>query len=60
MQEYRENGVRLAWLINPQDQQVEVYRLGQAVEVLEHPSSLSGEEVLLGLTLNLTRIFAQR
>jgi Uma2 family endonuclease len=34
MLEYQANGVRLGWLINPQQQQVEVYRLGQAVEVL--------------------------
>ena len=59
MQEYMENGVWLAWLINPQDRQVEVYRLGEAVEVLEHPNALSGEEVLPGLILNLKRIFAQ-
>lgn len=29
MQEYMENGVRLGWLINPQ-QQVEIYRQAQA------------------------------
>lgn len=37
MQEYRNNGVRLGWLSNPQDQQVEIYRLGQVVEILQSP-----------------------
>jgi Uma2 family endonuclease len=26
MQEYMDGGVRLSWLFNPQDQQVEIYR----------------------------------
>ena len=56
MQEYMDNGVRLGWLINPQEQQVEIYRLGQAVEVLESPKSLFGEEVLPGFVLDLSRI----
>ena len=46
MQEYLDSGVRLGWLINPQDQQVEIYRLGQSVEVLNLPANLSGEDVL--------------
>ena len=53
MQEYIDNGVRLGWLINPQDQQVEVYRQGREVEVLNFPSELSGEDVLSGFTLRL-------
>jgi Uma2 family endonuclease len=56
MLEYMENGVRLGWLINPQDRQVEIYRLGQPVEVLQDPQSLSGEDVLPGFVLDLTRI----
>jgi Uma2 family endonuclease len=57
MQEYGANGVRLGWLINPQDRQVEIYRLGQEVEVLQFPTILSGEDVLPGLTLDLSSIF---
>jgi Uma2 family endonuclease len=53
MQEYCENGVSLGWLINPQDQQVEIYRVGQAVEVRLLPTSLSGEDTLPNFTLNL-------
>jgi Uma2 family endonuclease len=56
MQEYIDNGVQLGWLINPQDQQVEIYRPRQPVEVLQSPQSLSGEDVLPGFTLDLSRI----
>jgi len=57
MQEYMDNGARLGWLINPQDRQVEIYRQGQPVEVLQAPLTLSGEDVLPGFGLNLQRIF---
>lgn len=57
MLEYQGNGVRLGWLINPQQQQVEIYRLGKEVEVLQSPTTLSGEDVLPGFVLNLTNIW---
>ncbi|NMF85407.1 Uma2 family endonuclease [Nodosilinea sp. P-1105] len=56
MAEYRDNGVRLGWLINPQDQQVEIYRPGQDVEILNAPAELRGDPVLLGFSLPLTSI----
>ncbi|WP_375493160.1 Uma2 family endonuclease [uncultured Nostoc sp.] len=58
MQEYIENGVRLGWLIDPQNQQVEIYRPGQEVEVLQSPTSLSGEDVLPGFVLDITQILS--
>lgn len=57
MAEYQANGVRLGWLINPQQQQVEIYRLGQAVEVIQSPLTLSGENVLPDFTLDLRKIW---
>jgi Uma2 family endonuclease len=57
MQEYMENGAQLGWLIDPQTKRVEIYRFGEAVEVLENPSHLSRETVLPGFTLSLQRIF---
>lgn len=57
MQEYRSNGVRLGWLINPQLRQVEIYRQGQPKQILDSPSSLSGEDVLPGFVLHLSQIF---
>ncbi|PSB13146.1 hypothetical protein C7B76_20850 [filamentous cyanobacterium CCP2] len=53
MQEYMENGVKLGWLINRRDRQVEIYRLGQAVEILPAPDRLSGEAVLPNFILDL-------
>ena len=58
MQEYQDNGVRLGWLINPQDQQVEIYRAGQSIEHLQAPLQLSGETVLPGFVLALNRILS--
>ncbi|MDJ0615388.1 MAG: Uma2 family endonuclease [Calothrix sp. MO_192.B10] len=57
MEEDQENGVRLGWLINRKLRQVEVYRIGQEVEILENPSSLSGEDVLPGFVLDLEKIW---
>lgn len=58
MREYIDNGVRLAWLIDPQNQQVEIYRPGQEVEILRSPTSLSGENVLPGFALDLAQILS--
>lgn len=53
MQEYMDCGVRLGWLINPQDRQVEIYRYGQEKEVKPLPTQLSGESVLPGFVLQI-------
>lgn len=53
MGEYLDAGVRLGWLINPQQQQVEIYRQGRQVEVQNLPAELSGEVVLPGFTLSV-------
>lgn len=53
MAEYVASGLRLGWLINPHDQKVEIYRAGQAVEVVAMPTVLSGEEVLPGFELKV-------
>ncbi|RCJ31494.1 hypothetical protein A6769_30590 [Nostoc punctiforme NIES-2108] len=57
MQEYIDNGVKLGWLINSKLRQVEIYRLGQPLEILEHPKELLGEDILPGFTLNLAIIW---
>jgi Uma2 family endonuclease len=54
MQEYMDAGVNLGWLINPQQQQVEIYRSGKNVEVQDLPTVLSGENVLPGFSLSLS------
>lgn len=53
MQEYLASGLRLGWLINDQDRQVEIYREGTDVEVVAMPVVLSGEDVLPGFSLEI-------
>lgn len=57
MEEYRAAGVRLGWLIDPQNQRVEIYRLERETEILQSPTQLSGEDILPGFTLDLTAIW---
>ncbi|MBD2611459.1 MAG: Uma2 family endonuclease [Nostoc sp. ZfuVER08] len=57
MQEYLDNGVQLGWLINPKMRQVEIYRLGQPIEILTSPQELLGENVLPEFILNLSIIW---
>lgn len=53
MQEYLASGLQLGWLINPQQNQVEIYRSKQPVEAIPFPVELSGETTLPGFTLQL-------
>lgn len=54
MEEYRENGCRLGWLIDRKEQKVYIYRPDQQVEtMLSFEASLSGEAVLPGFTFDL-------
>ncbi|WP_373539390.1 Uma2 family endonuclease [Chamaesiphon sp.] len=57
MLEYRDNGVQLGLLINPQDRIVEIYRIDRAVEVIESGNSIDCDDVLPGFTLDLIRIW---
>jgi Uma2 family endonuclease len=53
MQEYIDNGLRLGWLINLQDKEIEIYRIGKSVEVVSLPAVISGEDVLPGFELEI-------
>lgn len=53
MQEYLNSGLRLGWLVNPQEQQVEIYRPNQPIEVINLPATLDGEDILPGFSLSL-------
>ncbi|OWY69526.1 hypothetical protein B7486_20980 [cyanobacterium TDX16] len=57
MQEYMNNGARLGWLIDLQSRQVEIYRSGQTVEILNFPNTVLGEDVLPGFVLDIKRNF---
>ena len=45
--------MQLGWLINPQAQQVAIYRADQTIEIVQLPASLSGENILPGFVLDL-------
>ena len=55
MQEYLNSGLMLGWLIDPQNQKVEIYRQNQSREIVSLPNTLSGENVLPGFNLELDK-----
>ncbi|NJM56894.1 MAG: Uma2 family endonuclease [Synechococcales cyanobacterium RU_4_20] len=55
MQEYIDSGVRLGWMFNPQEQAVEIYRLGQEMKAVALPTLLNGEAVLPGFELQIPK-----
>jgi Uma2 family endonuclease len=57
MEEYRQNGAQLGWLLDPLNKQVHVYRQGTPAEVLADPMSVSGEPLLRGFVLEVPLIW---
>ena len=57
MAEYMENGVQLAWLIEPAERRVTIYRPGREPESLDNPASVLGEGPLAGFELKLEYVF---
>ncbi|WP_295613149.1 Uma2 family endonuclease [Chamaesiphon sp. GL140_3_metabinner_50] len=57
MEEYTANGVRLGLLINPKNKQVEIYRQGQAPEIVESPTAIDCSEIMPGFILSLSEIW---
>jgi len=57
LKEYMDNGCRLGWLINRRHKTVEIYRPNQTPEIIKKPFSLSGENVLLGFNLSLSKFW---
>ena len=53
MEEYLASGLSLGWLIDPQNNQVEIHRPNQDVEIIKLPSKLLGESILPGFVLDL-------
>jgi Uma2 family endonuclease len=58
MEEYRENGAQLGWLLDPASKQVQIYRPATAVEIVNDPTTLSGEPLLRGFRLDVPQIWA--
>lgn len=60
MVEYQENGVRLAWLIDPLEENVWIYRQDGSVELVDSfEIPLSGEDVLEGFELRLNELLEE-
>jgi Uma2 family endonuclease len=57
MQEYIDNGALLGWLIDCKKRQVYIYRPGVAVECLDNPATVTGDPVLPGFVLDLSKIW---
>lgn len=58
MAEYmQEPGIQLGWLIDRKHRQIYIYRPGKPVECLENPDTISGELVLPGFILNMSKIW---
>lgn len=57
MEEYRANGARLGWLIDPIEQTVYTYQPGRNVEMLKAPDKLLGDPVLPGFELDLRELW---
>jgi Uma2 family endonuclease len=51
------NGAQLAWLIDPIEQSVTIYRPGQAPEAYHHPNSVQGDGIMAGFELVMARIW---
>ncbi|MGH9596791.1 MAG: Uma2 family endonuclease [Edaphobacter sp.] len=57
MHQWIANGAQLAWLIDPIEQAVSIYRPGESPEVHHHPTSVQGNGVMAGFELVVARIW---
>lgn len=57
MEQWIANGVEVAWLIDPIEQAVSIYRPGDSPEVHHHPTSVQGSGVVAGLELVMAKIW---
>ncbi|MBE8965090.1 Uma2 family endonuclease [Nostocales cyanobacterium LEGE 12452] len=58
MEEYmNEPGIQLGWLIDRKQRKVYIYRPGLPEECLDNPTTVSGESVLPGFILNMSKVW---
>ncbi|MHC5860026.1 Uma2 family endonuclease [Nostoc sp.] len=58
MEEYmNEPGIQLGWLIDRKQRKVHIYRPGLPEECLDNPATVSGESVLPGFILNMSKVW---
>lgn len=59
MDEWVTNGAELAWLIEPKERRVTVYRPGQEAETFEDPTSVQGKGCVTGFELVMERVWTR-
>ena len=59
MQEWMENGVRLAWLLDPFQKMSYIYRQNRELEIISGMVTLNGEDVLPDFELDLSGIYGE-
>ena len=57
MTSYRDQGVTLGWLIDPETRRVHVVRPGREIEIIENAKQLAGDPELPGFVLELAEIW---
>lgn len=55
--EYLEAGTRMVWVVDPRSQEVSSYRSLNQVRIYAAGEQISGEDVLPGLSINVSEIF---
>jgi Uma2 family endonuclease len=58
VREYFGRGVRMVWLIDPEDRNVWVYRSADEARVVHESGTLGGEDVLPGFSCRVAELFA--
>ena len=56
MEEYRANGARLGWLLDPIANRVTIYRPGEPVQEIDTPAIIGGDPVLPGFSFDFREI----
>ncbi len=59
MQEWMENGVRLAWLLDPFQKTSYIYKQNRELEIISGMGTLNGEDVLPDFELDLSGIYGE-
>jgi Uma2 family endonuclease len=58
LREYFARGVRMVWIVDPEDRTVTVYRTPDEGRVLHESATLFGEDVLPGFSCRVAELFA--
>lgn len=57
MQEYKENGAQLGWLLDPIEQEVNIFRPQSEMETISGHTEISGEPLLHGFILDTRKLW---